>query len=301
MSFQAPRTSPFIIAAFSIWSLFSPRLALAECEAQLNQADLAGTAIAARAAYEKMEIDDFKQLVNKIRTDLPCLSNVIDPFGAATIHMLFGIEHFGDRKLEDATAAFAAARNASERIQLPEEVAPLGHPLHAAFNTVPLANSPYQQLQGQNDSLLFFDGQQSSRRSQAWPTIAQLGASNSAITQTVYLLPSQPLPNAELLNSTPPSPSTDAVAGSAPSHQREPLVAPKLRVPLLSVAGAALATTAILQITASGSASKYWDPSTDTAKLNDLRSTTNALNSASIATLVVGIGTGIGGALTWSW
>ena len=60
-------------------------------------------------------------------------------------------------------------------------------------------------------------------------------------------------------------------------------------------------TTAVLQILASRSAQTYWDDNTGVSELDDLRSQTNSLNSASLATGVISAGALAAFSLTWEW
>jgi len=277
----------------------------AECDAPATETLLATTAWEARAAFEAMDQHTFVNQMDQLNQMIPCLNEPIDPMGAATIHLLKGLKLFGQKDLEGATLAFAAARSASSGFQMPESVAPAGHPLHAAFATIPIDNPEMRDVAFESGMTLLVDGKSASSRPAAWPAIVQLAGTDGATAMTAYLFPSDPIPAPANPGVAEPSTVSAEQATSAepkgPNPAGTPVLSPSWRGPLIGVASTAVLTTAVLQLMASRSAKTYWDEKTGVSELNDLRSRTNSLNSASVATGVLSVGALATVSLTWEW
>jgi hypothetical protein len=280
--------------------------AQADCDAPMTQTQLAAIAWEARSAFEAMDQAKFVDQMSQLNQMIPCLGEVIEPMGASTIHLLMGLDSFGQKDLEGATLAFAAARSASSGYQMPESVAPAGHPLHAAFATIPVDNPETQEVSLSTGMTLYVDGKESTARPAAWPALVQLTRADGTTQHTVYLSASDPIPGAA---------AAPEIAQAGPSPEEKPpeaepsdlplpgksVLSSSLRTPLLGVAGTAVLTTAVLQILASRSAQTYWDKETGLSELDDLRARTNSLNSASVATGVISAGALAAFSLTWAW
>ena len=279
--------------------------AQADCDAPLTQTQLAAIAWEARSAFEEMDQEKFMNLMDQLNQSTPCASEVIDPMGASTIHLLMGLGSFGKKDLEGATLAFAAARSSSKGFQMPDGLAPTGHPLQAAFSIIPLADSPTQDVVIDSGTTMFVDGKESTTRSAVWPALIQFTQANGAVLQTAYVLASEPVsgapaPVVAAVEDSSVQPPAGAELSTLPLPAKS-VLPPTWRTPLLGVAGAAVLTTAVLQILASRTAQTYWDQETGEAELDDLRSRTNSLNSASVATGVLSAGALATVSLTWEW
>jgi hypothetical protein len=286
-------------------------VAQADCDAPATQAQLAGIAIEARSAFEAMDQAMFVSQMSQLNQTIPCLREIIEPMGASTIHLLMGLDSFGQKDLEGATLAFAAARSASSGYQMPDNVAPAGHPLHAAFATIPVDNPETQDVSVRPGMTLYIDGKEATARPTVWPALVQLTDADGRTQQTMYLSGSDPIPGA-------PAPEIPQVKEKEKEKEKEKdtevdvgdrvipmagksVLPSSFRTPLLGVAGTAVLTTAVLQIMASRSAQAYWDEGTGLSELDDLRSRTNSLNSASVATGVISVGALAAFSLTWEW
>ena len=277
--------------------------AQADCDAPATQAQLAGIAFEARAAFEAMDQAKFVSQMSQMRQVIPCLGEIIDPMGASTVHLLMGLDSFGQKDLEGSTLAFAAARSASSGYQMPESVAPAGHPLHAAFATVPVDNPETQDVSVRPGMTLYIDGKEATARPTAWPAVVQLTDADGTTQQTVYLSGADPIPGAPAPEIAPAKENDSEidVGDLIVPIAGKPVLSSSLRTPLLGVAGTAVLATAVLQILASRSAQTYWDEGTGPSDLNGLRSRTNKLNSASVATGVISAGAFAAFSLTWEW
>ena len=303
-SFQltAPRLArPFIIGIGLLYAGF----ASAECEAPITQTVLATTAWDALAAFESMDQYTFVNQMEQVNQMIPCLDEPIDPMGAATIHLLMGLKLFGQKDLEGATLAFAAARSASSGYQMPESVAPAGHPLHAAFTTIPIDSAATQDVALSSGMALLVNGTKSTSRPAAWPALIQLTDAEGRQKLTAYLSASDPIPGVP----TPvvaegaknPAEQSTGAKSDGPDLSGKSILSSSWRTPLIGVAGTAVLTTAVLQFMASQSANTYWDTDTGLSELDGLRSRTNSLNNASVAAGVVSAGALAGVSLTWEW
>lgn len=278
--------------------------ASAECEAPATQSELAAIAWEARSAFETMDQAKFVDQMSQLSLTIPCMGEVIEPMGASTIHLLMGLERFGLKDLGGATLAFAAARSASSGYQMPESVAPAGHPLHVAFSTIPIENAETQDVAISPEMTLYVDGREATYRPAAWPALVQFIVEDGTAKQTIYLAATDPVPGATTPVVAQSDPKPELAADAAPSDVPLPsksVLSPSLRTPLIGVAGAAVLTTAVLQILASRAAQAYWDTETGLSELDDLRARTNSLNSASVATGVISAGALASVSLTWEW
>lgn len=278
--------------------------ASAECEAPATQSELAAISWEARTAFEAMDQAKFVDQMSQLKLTIPCVGEVIEPMGASTIHLLMGLERFGLKDLDGATLAFAAARSASNKYQMPESLAPAGHPLHAAFSTIPVENAETQDVAIIPEMTLYVDGTETATRSAAWPAVVQFASEDGTVKQTIYLAPEDPVPGATAPVVAQPEPAPEPPTDVAPSDiplASKSILSSSLRTPVLGVAGAAVLTTAVLQIMASRSAQAYWDEGTGLSELDDLRSRTNSLNSASVASGVISVGALAAFTLTWEW
>ncbi|MFT4622480.1 MAG: hypothetical protein ACI8PZ_001136 [Myxococcota bacterium] len=104
-------------SAFAGCDLPSLRSALAEAE----------------TAFAELDSDTFSTAATDAGYTLSCLEEAMTPVDAASYHRLKALKAFIDGQPADTTGAFAAVLATQPGYQLPDPLAPPGHPLRAAF------------------------------------------------------------------------------------------------------------------------------------------------------------------------
>ncbi len=247
--------------------------ALAECGHDLSTADLVAMLEGAEWAYSQADLPGFSSATERIRAELPCLSEELPRNIAARVHRMVGLRGFVDRDPDVSTRAFAAARAIEPAYTFPSAMVPAGNPVLLDYNAVPIEAGQHDAVLAPADGYLVFDGRPDLARPRSWPTVVQFVASTGEVTDTLYLWPDQGLPVYEIA-------SAPVDADPLPTTGTEP-VDRAVSVPLLAVAGGLAVASGALYAVSRAEHARYYDPATPIADLEGLRSQHNGLVWAS--------------------
>ncbi len=170
-------------------------MAWAACEASTIDAVSASVSQAqlAMASYDE---DGFATAAGRVKTAIPCLTQVATPLDAAALHGFVGLEAFVDGRSEDAKKAFAAAHTASSAYTIPSAIAPAGSPLASLLAEAWALPPSEMALLAPFDGQTYVDGTRSVTSLYATdrPSLIQLVSSEGTVKRTIYHLPGAALP-----------------------------------------------------------------------------------------------------------
>ncbi|MCB9686612.1 MAG: hypothetical protein H6738_08055 [Alphaproteobacteria bacterium] len=254
---------------------------------EVLQADLTS----AEQAFADLDIDGFLALSDRVRTEVPCMGEVVPPKVAASLHRVEGLRRFGERDIDDVRS-FTAARASDPDHVLPPEIAPPGSQLLADYGAMDIDAGEPVPLAEPIDAVLWIDGVSALERNSARPALAQLVGSDGVVRWTTYAerdadLPAyEAIPLPEPVLPPPPEPITVVV-------HRSP------RVPLAVATGATALAAGITYGIGAASKATWNDPETPDGQLAGLKARTNTMAVASTASGVAALGLGAVLVITW--
>ncbi len=275
----------------SFWALlFTSRLlapALAAdagptCVGTTTVADFSAASAAGEAAFADLDSEALGRAQAAGAHALTCLADPVGTKDAAAFHRMIGLAAFTRHDLADARSEFHAARRLEPGYQIPESVAPPGHPLVAIYDESATADEgDLQAVQASGGGWIVVDGVRGSPRPIGVSVILQRFDALGKLENSVYLPAKASLPSWAL----PPKAvsrkglHTGLIAGTA---------------------GAAVAggVTYGLALAAHGQFEDLQNPVPD-SELPGLQSRANALTYASVGIGVVGLALGSITVFTW--
>jgi hypothetical protein len=244
---------------------------------------------AAQQAYVALDVPRFRDLMDQVHADLPCVSDEVTKHLAAEIHRYEGLEAFLDRSQDRSTKAFAAARSVEPTYRFPDAVVPAGNPVLADYTALDPDDGRTERVAPPLDGRIQFDGQPTETRPADFPTLFQLIDSEGRVRATAYLWPGDPLPD------YPAGEIPKAADATGGRHQDVTELVhrgPDRRW----LAGAV--TAAVVSGGLYGGAyvvhQKYYATTTPIGQLDGLRSVNNTLVVASGGVAVAAVGLGAG-------
>ncbi|MCB9765810.1 MAG: hypothetical protein H6739_38905 [Alphaproteobacteria bacterium] len=253
---------------------------LGDCTQQTTLADLNAAAARGEQAFADLDVEALNAARDDALEALPCLGESISPSDAAAFHRLMGMSAFVARERQQVTSEFHAARKLQPGYEVPESVAPPGHPLIEAYNDAVLADegalrTPYPPVGG----YVTVGGVRGAPRPANSPVILQVYESGDTLVETLYLPPGETLPE----------------WGPAPL----PEDAPNVRMPLLIATGGTLLAAGGMYGVAKVYSNQFYDTTTPTSELSDLRGRTNTFAFGSVVFFGAAVGLGTVTILKW--
>ena len=267
---------------------------------------LRGAAEQAELAFGATKVPEFQAAISEIESLVPCLMEPVDPDTAALVHRMMGLGAFIERDQDQSRQAFAAARALAPDYAWPEALIPWGHPLLGMYQSLSTEKAKFETVAAPAAGWVYMDGRPSEPRPREWPTIIQVSDADGAIQLSVYLWPSDPLPDygsvSDVIAPIAPEPVTTqestlpiTVAATSTTVRTGP------RSWLLVTAGGAAVASGVLYGLASRSNEQYWDPSTSYDDLDAARGRTNGLVLASAGAAGLALGSGVIAFLEVQW
>lgn len=283
--------SPLLALGLLIAPLSSAR---GDCGQAVTTTDLVAMLEGAEWAYSQADLRGFSQASERIRTQIPCLSEALPRNTAARVHRAVGLRGFVDRDPDVSTRAFAAARVIEPAYTFPSAMVPAGNPVFADYNAVAVEAGEYVDVLAPADGYLVFDGRPDTSRPRFWPTLVQFVSAEGQVTDTFYLWPEQSLPVYDIAAAAP-DPDPLPVASTGRDAERA------VSVPLLAVAGGLAVASGALFLASRSTYDSYYDPSTPVPDLAALRSRHNGMVWASRGAAAGAALTGTGAFLVVRW
>lgn len=249
----------------------------AECASPTTLSQLKDATVRGEQSFANLDIEGLNQAATDAQTALPCLAEPITPRDVAAYHRLMGMHAFASQERDRVQAEFHAARKADTGYELPEEVAPVGHPMIAAYEQAVLTDEgERQEPVPPEGGYVTVGGVRGASRAELSPAILQVFEPGDDLTETLYLPPGAALP----------------MWGPLPEPLPEPA---NLRRPLLAATAATGAVALGLQGVAISSRRAFRDtadPASD-PQLETLyaRNRATFFSSVGVGAVAVGLGT----------
>jgi len=290
-----------------ILSLFALSVAHAiDCEKPSTLLDFQHAATRGETAFAGMDIEGLVAARDLAASHLECVQEPVTPEVAAAFHRLMAIVAFTEQDLDAVLAEFHAARRLQPGYQIPEEVAPQGHPLIRLYeDSVSAAEGDLSPVNPPVGGWVSVDGVRGAPVPTGISTIVQAFESDQTLVETVWYLPGEELP------SWGPDPAL-ASAGTSQGLGRG------LK---LGATGASLLAGGVMMYGAWRSNCQFWytdsgfvsdyedrcsrfsgsfEPIADDGEsLKKQKNQTNALYFSSIGAGVLGVGLGIVTVIQW--
>ena len=277
-------------------AMLSPSVQAADCATLSTAAELRASTQAATAAFEAMNLPAFTSAKEEAARFLECLGELISPADAAATHQLHALAAFLGKDDAGATASFVAVRSLTPHATLSEELAPLGHPLRAAWDAAglipPAAGIPLSPSPGE---ILYVDGLRGAQRPGSRPAIMQLTNVSGTVEHSTWLGAADPLP--AWLLAPAPDPLADArTRAPKAARERRPAV-----LPLAITAGASALVAGGLYGYAWAPRGRFLDAATPYEDLDGYRSATNTATIGAAVAGGIAVGAGAGALISLSW
>ena len=243
-------------------------------------AEFQAAARAGEAAFAAIDLQGLTQARDAALAVIPCLGERLPLAVAADFHRLMALAAFtsGDEQL--VLAEFHAARRLVPGYQVPESVAPPGHPLLQLYDWSDDADEGRQDpTVGPPGGHVVVDGVRGAARPRGISNIVQVYDAGERLIETRYLAPGEETP----------------AWGPLP----EELASARRRHRLFGGTAIAFAATAVTTYSVSLATAARFHAETDTAQLPLLRTRTNSLYWASVGTGAAALAFGTVTVLTW--
>lgn len=231
-------------------------------------------------AFSRMDADRFGTASESVAKDLDCLTAPLTPQDSARLHLNRGLASFLSEDAPATILAFRAAISADPSVQLPEQVAPPGHPLTERFRTAEqwAPSQTFVRLPPPRRGWLQVDGQRAKQVPTDRPYIFQHLVDDQTVVESAYLSPGDAIPAYASVRETTRS-------------ARKPLSANTKRG--LVIAGVALGTVGLASYGgafATNSAYQQAKGGPDDARTQRLYHANNGLTVGGVIGMVAGTG-----------
>lgn len=179
--------------------LLLPLLATSASDALANEtcpsqgADLSRFFGDAIEAFDRMDLAAFERTRDEARTALGCLEGIVAPKQAAAYHRIEALSAFAAQSEADAFASFRRAHELDPEYDLPERIAPAGHPLRVQFDRASGESPSPQDPLNLTDVDTWVDGRGTGLRPREVPAILQVRR-EGVVTYSGYLQPGMGVP-----------------------------------------------------------------------------------------------------------
>lgn len=183
-------TGPFLLA-LAITGVADAQ----ECAAPVAPQSLAEAAIQGEQSFSDLNLEGLNAAATQAEADLPCVQEPLSLETAAAYHRLMGLSAFANGDRERVIYEFSAARVSEPGYNMPETLAPEGHPLQAAYTeSLQLDGGQAETPVPPTDGYVVVAGVRDGQRKVARPTIVQVYQADGAWLETQYLAPGQAMP-----------------------------------------------------------------------------------------------------------
>ncbi len=228
------------IRALPLALALAPAAARAACPS--TPEDLAGLLDEAVAAYADLDREAFGAARDAARSSLSCLDAPLAPPQAGAYHRMEGLSGLISRDERHTLESFRASVAVEPYWEMPEELAPPGHPLRLAYEAARMA-APSDTLDVTTPgcTMLYVDGVQTTVRPRDRPAILQLAAGQGSdqpgsMLWSSYLVPPAEPPGWDTIPAIASLSCTELTASLGASSEARDRAA---RVLLLGAGGAA--------------------------------------------------------------
>ncbi len=264
-------------------SLFIGAAQAEDCVAVTTLADFLAAAEQGETAFASMDLPGLREAREQGLALIPCLGEHVTPSEAASFHRMMALAAFTTGDEAQVLAEFHAARRLQPGYEIPETVAPEGHPLLDAYaRSINADEGELEPTIPPEGGHVNVDGVRGAPRPNGISTLIQVYEADDQLDQTLYLLPGDPL------RSFGPLPIDEL--------QRE-----RRRKVFIGATGVSAVAAAVLYGSARASYNSFWntdDPLPDD-ELAGQRVQTNSLFYSSLGAAAVGVGLGVTTALVW--
>ncbi len=178
-----------LIVVFAVSECVS--VARAECTTEAIHVAVAN----GQQAFANRNVEELMTAKLSASTMLDCLQVPVSPADAAGFHRLMALAAFATNR-DLAKLEFYAARRLEPGYDIPQEVAPEGHPLVLFYNESASVNpGELQVIYTPANTYVVVDGVRGGQRATGIPSILQLMDESGGVIDNAYLLPREGLPS----------------------------------------------------------------------------------------------------------
>lgn len=183
-------TGPFLLTLAFIGAASAQ-----ECAGPVAPQALADAAIQGEQAFSDLNLEELNVAAQKAEAELPCVQEPLSLETAAAYHRLMGLSAFANGDRERVIYEFSAARVSQPGYDMPETLAPEGHPLQAAYaEALQLDGGQAETPIPPSGGYVVVAGVRDGQRKVARPTIVQVYEAEGLWLETQYLAPGQAMP-----------------------------------------------------------------------------------------------------------
>ncbi len=268
------------------------------CAQAVSASVLARHISRADASFAHMNEKAFHAARWEAETALGCLGEPIQTGQAAAFYRMQALGAFLDDDHARTVAWFRSVMAVAPHYQLPDSIAPDGHPLRIDFEvavgTTPLAGEPVKRPAS---GVVRVDGRVATQLPKDRPYVFQWIDGDGKIRMSRIVQ----------IGLASPQYATGRGFQTEKSKRKSPVSkvrrTPKfgVDVPLIAVAGTAAIVSGVSVAVASAKAKKFWDKSTSRGDLAGLRQQTNTWAWVGVSAGTVAAGTGIAAVIVGTW
>jgi hypothetical protein len=254
--------------------------AQANCDEMVSSSEFAQQVSLGDSAFVEIDFDAFGQAIMWVDESLPCLSDGLSSDQVTSLHRLQALSAFTARDPASATLFLQAVLATAPNYELPDSVAPDGHPLRLHFDVargMPMV--PPRPVPTPRRGWIQVDGQSAVAVPQERPYLFQYFDENGLPEHTALLMPGMEPPN---------------YPGSMGENMR-------LKLPLVVASGLSAVASGVFYGMSSRAEARFWDPETADSELEGLQLQANGLAWASMVMGTAAAGSGIAAVWTGSY
>ncbi len=166
------------------------------CDQSSTLQDFQYAATLGERAFAGMDIDGLVRARDSAAQHLECVDQAVSADVAAAFHRLLAMVAFTEQDPSSALAEFHAARRLNPGYQIPEDVAPVGHPLITLYEqSLTAAVGELLPVNPPVNGWVTVDGIRGAPVPSGISTILQAFESNQTLVETVWHRPGEPVPS----------------------------------------------------------------------------------------------------------
>ncbi len=166
------------------------------CREASSVEQFAAAATAGELAFADLDLPGLLRAGDDAARALTCLDKVVGTRDAAAFHRLLGLIAFTRHDLDDARSEFHAARRLDPSYQIPESVAPPGHPLVALYDESALGDEgQLEPVQAAGGGWIVVDGVRGSPRPTGISVVLQRLGPTGVLEGSLFLPAGAALPD----------------------------------------------------------------------------------------------------------
>ena len=262
------------------------------CPELVSTAALSRHISEADMAFSTMDEQAFRTARWSAQRAIPCMGEPIQVGQAAAYYRMEALGSFVDQNHAQTVGFFKSMLRVAPHYQLPDAMAPDGHPLRVNFEvakgSMPVEGAPVQRA---GDGVIRVDGRVGVEFPKDRPYLFQhVSDAGIVLTSTIVGIGVEPPRYGTMRGFQNASTGRSQTKATPVARERSPI---EVNIPLAGIAAGALAVAGVTYAVAVSNETKFWDPTTKKSELKGLRKKTNTMVWVSGVSGTVALGTGV--------